>query len=225
MLREFFRLQIIDSILRLNGKERVRLRALLVFIVGISPMGPRRLIATRFLVLSFTDAMTENCALLHDSIKVDPTDFGTPQSAGVATATESARSCRISRAASGVGTSIMNMMLSLNIRMMTRWMAALKWTMRPGQRERRPDALGIQMGRAVLPLDGWSVITNYVAAGVGISFVPDRCLTEHDRLWRVSFEGAARTRRYGAMTRRDASLALAAREFLSVMVPGSPGAP
>ena len=69
------------------------------------------------------------------------------------------------------------------------------------------------------------MITNYVAAGMGISFVPDRCLTEHDRLWRVSFEGAARTRRYGAMTRRDASLALAAREFLSVMVPGSPGAP
>ena len=35
----------------------------------------------------------------------------------------------------------------------------------------------------VVEVDGWSVITNYVAAGVGISLVPDLSLTEHERLF------------------------------------------
>ncbi len=68
-------------------------------------------------------------------------------------------------------------------------------------------------------VDGWGAITHYVSAGVGIAFVPDLCLTERDRLWRIPFEGAFPPRRYGAMTRRDAQLPLSARRFLSVMVP------
>ena len=71
----------------------------------------------------------------------------------------------------------------------------------------------------VVEVDGWGVITNYVAAGVGISFVPDLCLTEHDRLWRISFKGAIPQRRYGAITRRDGLLTLTASRFLRVIVP------
>ena len=75
----------------------------------------------------------------------------------------------------------------------------------------------------VVEVDGWSVITNYVAAGVGISLVPDLCLTEHDGLWRVSFAGTVPPQRYGAITRRDGLLPLAARRFLCIMAPGSAG--
>ena len=77
----------------------------------------------------------------------------------------------------------------------------------------------------VVEVDGWSVITNYVAAGVGISFVPELCLTEHDGLWRISLGGALPPRRYGTMTRRDGILTLAARRFLDVMVAPRDGAP
>ena len=75
----------------------------------------------------------------------------------------------------------------------------------------------------VVEVDGWGVITNYVSAGVGIAFVPDVCLTEHDRLWRIPFEDAVPPRRYGVMTRRGAELPLPARRLLSVMVPERSG--
>ena len=71
----------------------------------------------------------------------------------------------------------------------------------------------------VVEIDGWAMITNYVAAGVGISFVPELCLTEHDRLWRIPIKGIIPPRKYGAITRRDGLLALAARRFLRIMVP------
>ena len=71
----------------------------------------------------------------------------------------------------------------------------------------------------VLEVDGWGVITNYVEAGVGISFVPDLCLTEHDRLWKIWFRGAVPQRMYGAIVRRDGLLTLAASRFLRIMVP------
>ena len=74
-------------------------------------------------------------------------------------------------------------------------------------------------------VDGWGVITNYVAAGVGISFVPDLCLTEHDRLWKISFKGTIPQRKYGAITRRDGLLSRAARRFLGTMVPELSKAP
>ena len=77
----------------------------------------------------------------------------------------------------------------------------------------------------VVEVDGWGVITNYVAAGVGIAVVPDLCLKEHDRLWRIPFDGVVPPRRYGSITRRDARLPLPARRFLSVMVPELSGTP
>ena len=70
-------------------------------------------------------------------------------------------------------------------------------------------------------VDGWGVITRYVAAGVGISFVPDLCLGEHDRLWRIPFKGHFPPRRYGAVTRRDKLITLAASRLLRIMVSDS----
>ena len=76
----------------------------------------------------------------------------------------------------------------------------------------------------VVEVDGWGVITNYVAAGVGISFVPDLCLSEHDRLWRIRFEGSTPPRRYGAITRRNGPVTLAAARFLEIMTADLPEA-
>ena len=76
----------------------------------------------------------------------------------------------------------------------------------------------------VVEVDGWGVITNYVAAGAGISFVPDLCLTEHDRLWKIRFEGIIPKRWYGAITRRNGPLSLAAGRFLETMAAGVPQA-
>lgn len=73
-------------------------------------------------------------------------------------------------------------------------------------------------------VDGWGVITNYVAAGVGISFVPDLCLVEHDHLWKISFKDHFPLRTYGAVTRRDKLITLAAGRFLRIMVPDLPEA-
>ena len=80
----------------------------------------------------------------------------------------------------------------------------------------------------VAEIDGWGAITNYVAAGVGISFVPDLCLSRHERVWRTSIKGIIPQRKYGATTRRDGLLALAAHRFLRMMVPEAserPGEP
>lgn len=71
-------------------------------------------------------------------------------------------------------------------------------------------------------VDGWGVITNYVEAGVGISFVPDLCVTEHDRLWKIPFKDYFPTRRYGAVTRRDRLITRSASRFLRIMVPDLP---
>jgi DNA-binding transcriptional LysR family regulator len=73
-------------------------------------------------------------------------------------------------------------------------------------------------------VNGWGVIMNYVAAGVGISVVPDLCLTGHDRIRKVRFEGVVPRRKYGAITRRGGPLSLAASRFLDLMVAGLPDA-
>ena len=73
-------------------------------------------------------------------------------------------------------------------------------------------------------VNGWGMITNYVAAGVGISVVPDVCLTDHDRLRKIPLKGTVPLRRYGAITRRDGPLSLAASRFLEIMVAGLPDA-
>ena len=74
-------------------------------------------------------------------------------------------------------------------------------------------------------VDGWSAITNYVAAGVGISFVPDLCLSENEPLWKISFRGTIPQRRYGAIVRNDGLLSRAAARLLRIMVPELQNAP
>ena len=71
----------------------------------------------------------------------------------------------------------------------------------------------------VVEIDGWDMITNYVAAGIGISFVPELCLSKRDQVWRIPIKGIIPQRRYGAITRRDGLLALAASRFLRIMAP------
>ena len=72
--------------------------------------------------------------------------------------------------------------------------------------------------------NGWGVITNYVAAGVGIAMVPDVCLTEHDRVRNIRFKSVIPKRIYGAVTRRDGPLPLAASRLLEIMVASVPDA-
>ena len=70
----------------------------------------------------------------------------------------------------------------------------------------------------VVEVGGWDVITSYVAAGMGISVVPDLCLSGPERVWNMPVTGDIPTRKYGAVTRRDGLLALAERRLLRLMV-------
>ena len=74
----------------------------------------------------------------------------------------------------------------------------------------------------VVEVDDWSVIANYVEAGVGISIVPEFFLSEHNRLERISFKGVIPPRRYGAITRRDGLLRVAGKRLLRTMVAEPP---
>ena len=69
----------------------------------------------------------------------------------------------------------------------------------------------------VLEVDGWSVIKRYVEAGVGISVVPNLCLTDRDRVWRIPFDRYFSDRRYGVLMRRDNVPSLAAERFIHLM--------
>lgn len=71
----------------------------------------------------------------------------------------------------------------------------------------------------VAEVDGWDIIKKYVAAGIGVAFVPELCLTAHDRLWRIPVGGGVPQRAYGVITRRDGLTSLAASRFLDIMVP------
>ena len=74
----------------------------------------------------------------------------------------------------------------------------------------------------VVEVDGWDVIKNYVSAGVGISFVPDLCLTDHDRLWTIPCTDRFPVRRYGVARRRDRLITLSARRLLRIMAGNLP---
>ena len=69
----------------------------------------------------------------------------------------------------------------------------------------------------VVEVDGWREIASYVAAGVGIAIVPDLCLAEMDQLRKIPFDQAVPQRRYGAITRREGSIAGPARRLLQLM--------
>jgi len=71
----------------------------------------------------------------------------------------------------------------------------------------------------VVSVDGWEVIKEYVEAGLGVAVVPDLCVTERDRVWRIPFKDFLPPRKYGAITRRDRLLPLAVRRFMRIMDP------
>lgn len=82
------------------------------------------------------------------------------------------------------------------------------------------DSLMRQLGvepDASVEIDSWSVIKLYVAAGLGISVVPDICVVPGDRVWSTPLDRFLPQRRYGAVTRNDPLLPLAARRFLEVI--------
>ena len=69
-------------------------------------------------------------------------------------------------------------------------------------------------------VNGWGVITNYVAAGAGVAIVPDACLTDHDDLRKIRFSNILPRRKYGAITRRRGPVSLCARRLLEIMTAG-----
>ena len=69
----------------------------------------------------------------------------------------------------------------------------------------------------VVEVDGWAMIKLYVEAGLGISIVPEICLAEGDRVWRIPFDRFAPPRPYALVRRRDDLLPLAARYFVDVV--------
>jgi len=71
--------------------------------------------------------------------------------------------------------------------------------------------------RFVVEAEGWDVITSYVAAGVGISYVPEICETEDDRLCKIKIRETVPHREYGAIVRRDGLLTGATGRFLEMM--------
>ena len=73
---------------------------------------------------------------------------------------------------------------------------------------------------AVVEVSGWSAIKRFVEAGVGLSIVPDLCLTERDRVWQIPFDRYFSDRRYGVLMRRDQAPSLAAERFVQLMDPG-----
>ena len=74
-----------------------------------------------------------------------------------------------------------------------------------------------QVLNPVLEVDGWNVIKLYVEAGVGISVVPDICLTNHDRVWRIPASQYFPGRVYGVLRRRDDLFSLAAEWFVRIV--------
>ena len=81
-----------------------------------------------------------------------------------------------------------------------------------------------QAVNAVLQVDGWSVIKEYVEAGVGVSAIPEICLCERDRVWSIPASRYFPSRMYGMLTRRDDLLPLAASRFIQGVVQRAPGA-
>lgn len=71
--------------------------------------------------------------------------------------------------------------------------------------------------RVAAEIDGWEAIKAYVEAGLGIAVVPDLCLEDRDRLWRIPFRQHVPPRTYGAITRRDGSLPRAVRQIIRIM--------
>lgn len=76
--------------------------------------------------------------------------------------------------------------------------------------------------RIEVEVDGWDAIKACVEAGLGISVVPELCLDERDRVWRIPFSEGVPPRTYGAITRRDRMLPIAVQHIIRIMDPTIP---
>ena len=81
-----------------------------------------------------------------------------------------------------------------------------------------------QVANIVLQVDGWNAIKEYVEAGVGVSAIPDICVSERDRVWSIPARRYFPSRLYGVLIRRDDLLSLAASWFIQVVDESRPGA-
>ena len=92
----------------------------------------------------------------------------------------------------------------------------------PGQHVRRiGDSMMRQLGVEPdfeVEVDDWSIIMLYVAAGLGISAVPEICITERAEVWSTPLDQYLPPRSYGAVTRNDGLLSATARRFLAIMI-------
>ncbi len=73
--------------------------------------------------------------------------------------------------------------------------------------------------RVNLEVGGYEVIKKYVELGMGISIVMSNCLTEKDRLFRVSVGRYFPERTYGVVLRRHAVHSPQVRRFVEVLDP------
>ena len=76
------------------------------------------------------------------------------------------------------------------------------------------------VGEAVVEVADWQMIKLCVEAGLGVSVVPDLCLSERDRVWKIPVSEYFPTRTYGLIVRRDNILSLAAQRFLEIVKAG-----
>ena len=77
--------------------------------------------------------------------------------------------------------------------------------------------------RVLVEVDGWGAILNHVAAGVGVAFVPDVCVTGTERVATVAARARPVRRVYGVAVRRERLMPLAARHFLEAARADPPG--
>ena len=82
------------------------------------------------------------------------------------------------------------------------------------------ERLGVEIN-AVLEVRSWGMVKRYVEAGIGISVVPDLCVSESDRLAVVEMDLPFPARSYGVFTLRDRHLTAPARRFLQVLIPNA----
>ena len=78
-------------------------------------------------------------------------------------------------------------------------------------------SLGMEIKIAV-EADGWMAIKEYVAAGLGISFLPSLCLTPKDRLCAVPPEPALPGGSYGVFTHHYRPLSPPAERFIQLVM-------
>ena len=78
--------------------------------------------------------------------------------------------------------------------------------------------------RVLVEVDGWGAIVNHVAAGAGIAFVPDMCVTPWEPVATVAVKTRAVPRTYGIAVRRDGLMSQTTRRFVEMLASEAPGA-